>query len=72
MRSPNSFCFSHHGLGVDARLKLTSVFHYHPNDQSHSESIAVLDGVAESSTLTAASWSISSQHETSPQIDQAN
>jgi hypothetical protein len=72
MRSPNSFCFSHHGLGVDARLKMTSIVHYHPNDQSHSESIAVLDGVAESSTLAVASPSLSSQHETSLQTDQAN
>jgi hypothetical protein len=49
MRTPNGFRFSLHGLGVDVRLNLTSVVHYHPNDQSHSESIAVLDGVAESS-----------------------
>jgi hypothetical protein len=49
MWTPIKFRFSHHGLGVEARLNLTSVVHYYPNDQSHSESIAVLDRVAESS-----------------------
>jgi len=42
-------------LGVDARLKLTSAFLYHPNDSSHSESIGVLSRVAESSTVAAPS-----------------
>lgn len=69
MLRPDRFRFSHHGSGVDARLKLISVVHYYPSEPSHSESTAVLRSVAESTTLRPPYRRTSSQHENSLQDD---
>jgi hypothetical protein len=69
MRSPDGFRFGHQGLGVDACLNLSSAVLYYRSDSSHSESIAVLGAVAESSTVAVAPLATASQHETSPQRD---
>ena len=66
MGSPVGFRVPHQGLGVDARLNLSSIVQYHPSELSHSESTAVLNEVAESSTHRSRSPSPSSQPETSP------